>query len=304
MAEEAEGTTNDDQDPKKGTEAPLHKITVNGEEQEVTMEKLLEMAQKGEAADEKFREAADARQFRDDFDALKNNDEGAFRRVAKHLKWTEEQVGQALKMHKQAEIRSAIGMEDGADEGTEGGEEDPTPTRAREQIDKAALAKEVAAILGPVLQQNLKVTAQNLDPRLQKLMGALYEDGVKKNLDSELDSDEFYGKILGESGSSISEEVRLMLKEETDRRAASGDDLLQPKVRQAILQTVKSRLKRLKIDPLKPVPSTGLGSAGAGMQSLHQSKTPLERPEGGMASPDYDDYFDDMLARLSAERGS
>ena len=105
----------------------LHEVVIDGETEKVSLEKLKAKYQKEEAADRKWQESAEKEkklgasvQFDTDMQTLQKdpNDEGAFRRVADHLGWDKTKIEGAVKLNRQAEIRSAFG-EDGAEEGSE-----------------------------------------------------------------------------------------------------------------------------------------------------------------------------------------
>lgn len=296
--------TIDGQDKKM----PVSAVTALGEAFGKSSEEMVRELQKGLAGDKRMREAAakleeakglvetskEAMALARDFEAMQQNDEGAFRRLAKKMKWDEQQIETALKMKKQAEIREAVGYtgdEDGDDAGGDGQDQLLEPNQAPE-IDTKRLAYEVAQMLAPIFQENMRVGVDQLDPKLKAGLLKLVQTNVDGILDGALDTDEILGTLVKDDDEGRASEIKTMIQEEKQRRVAAGEDLTDPKRVADLFQTVKKRLSRLKVSPVKPqVPILGLGSSVSSGQSLHQEGKPLKRPAEGAASPDYDDYL-------------
>lgn len=289
----------DDKPDKK-----MWKVKINDEEKEIDEEELVRGYQSRAASSQAFQAAAEARKLQEDFEALKHNDEGAFRRIAARAGWSEEQAEAALSQHRKMRLMNDLGIDPNADA------EDPDPVRKGTDkpkggdFDLDALSVKVAEKLAPVLQKNFKVSTEHLDPKLQKVLGKLLFENLTGDLTTHLDKDEYTGKILRTASSRQKSAVNRMVQKETSRRSQAGDDITNPEVQKKIIQAVKIELQDLGVTPTTATPLRGLGSAATSAGGFHQSDTPKERPKEGMASSEYDEYLVDSLNRALLESAS
>lgn len=284
----------------------LHEVDVGGEKSKVSTEDLIRGYQKAQDSDRKYQESAEGRKLEGDFKAMKDGDEGAFRRIAQRMDWPEERIGTAIKAHRQQQIREAMEVDDndgtgdssgGNDGGGVAGGVDSTGDGnqgAGGSVNIDQIAMQVAEKLLPALKQNFKVGFDNLDPRFKEALGPVISDNLEGNFTRGLESDAELGIMMKEGSDDQKEELREMVLDEARKRASAGDNLRTPETRNAILQKVKRRLARMGVKPGKaPVPP-GLGSSRSGSPIPHYDK-PLERPDGGMDDPSYDDYVMSIL---------
>ena len=279
----------------------LHEVVIDGETEKVSLEKLKAKYQKEEAADRKWQESAEKEkklgasvQFDTDMQTLQKdpNDEGAFRRVADHLGWDKTKIEGAVKLNRQAEIRSAFG-EDGAEEGSEeAGEAGEAP-----QVNLDAIASKVAEKLFPVMQEKLQVGVSNMDPKTKRAFMTVVNKHLNATLDYAVDNDEVLGTFKKHGNEKQQAAVTRMVQEEAVRRASAGRDLTDSAVVKEVLQDVRSRVAELGVSPAnKPEPVPGLGASGGSGIGLHQGNKASERPKEGMASPAYGQYVWQQVA--------
>lgn len=290
----------------EGSNEPvLHTITVDGKEEKLSVEKLIERAQKGTAAEKRMQDAAEAVQFQADVKAAQNNDEAAFRRVAPKMGWSEEQVEATIKARKKAEIQEALGGEKhgGIQEEQGQGQDDDD---GDDLMDIDSVVKTVAEKLMPIMAkqiQDSKFGVGQLEPKLQKALFTLVDKDLSTSLEYAVDKDDVLGKFIT-SGSDVQKKaIRTAVRDAAMRRATEGRDLSQPDEVQHVLDSVKEQVAGMGATPANArVPYPGLGSSTSGSGTLHPDSKPAKRPDKGFASPlEMDEYLSDKLAREMAK---
>jgi len=290
-----------------GKTEDLFEVTVNGETKKVPLEELRTRYQKEAAADEKFRAAAEkekraenALRLEQDIVAMRNNDEGAFRRVGGHFGWSQEQIEAALVARRKAQTLEALGVKPGA--AADDDDDDDAGEAKGARIDVNAIAAQVAEKLLPLVSKQVRVGVDQLDPRLRQTLMGVVNQNVGAYLQVGVDNDPFLATFKRDGTPEQVSAIHRVVQEEASRRASAGKDLTNPAEVHDVIQTAKTYLQSLGLQPArKPVPMGGLGSGGTSGPTLHQSEKPLERPASGLDSSAADDYILDMLVRAQME---
>lgn len=292
----------------------MPKVIVDGVETEISEEELIKGYQKGASADAKFQDAANIKKeaegamaVQEAMKTLKTDpgNEVAFTTVARAQGWEEAQITHSLQEFRQTQMRAAIqaemgqaGTPDPEDEGDEEGDATPGP------LDVKAVAMEVAKMIGPAMQQgiqkNLKINADNLEPRLHTAVMNVIGKNLTGTLQSAVDNDEYLGRFDKWGSSDQKEELSRAVTEEAQRRAARGEDPHSAKVREEVLQTVSDRMQKYGVRPERsPVPSPGLGKSGSTFSAIHPDK-PIERSKDGNADPRFDENLTNRIMQAVA----
>jgi hypothetical protein len=297
------GAGNDEpaSDPSKGGD----KQTFEVDGKKVTLTELKDGFGKAAGADAKFQEAAKVRKENESAIQLQadiklvseTNDEGAFRRVAAASGWEPAKIEQALAVRQKAQIRAAMGADDNpaSDAGGDAGDADGGEGLTVEQI-----AVQVAEKIIPLLKQTDTITWDRLDPRIQKVIGGIVNKSWDDLTNRELDADDFFANLRKKGSAGQKAAVDSLVQGESQRRAASGEDITDPTVLRAILKDVRGRMEALEVVPAgsKVSGHPGLGSSG-GEGGFQPGDEPVKRPKGGLVDggQEMDAYITDMVQR-------
>lgn len=256
-------------------------LKVNGKEIAATQAQLEEWAQKGMAADEKFREASETKKeaeaalaLQADLEAvIKNDDEDAFRRLASTMQVPQEKVEELIQ-------GSVLGEEDG--------EEDDD--------DEDVLAT-VPARKGPL-------GLEELHPDIQRALKIVERDRIEKIVQEALDNDDVVRYNMERRDEKGRQAIRSLVDEKIRGRLAttSGDFGDGSHILREVLPEVRTVLEALG-SPEGPTP-LGMGSApGSGSGDVYPKKRPDHVP---VSDADYDQSILETMAfhKANAERGS
>lgn len=273
------------------TNPQLHTIKVNGQERQVTYDELLQMAQKGEGADAKFREAAKYRQLWDDMQAVKSGDVTAFTRVMRAQGYADE------------DIQTMLAQAQGA------GDPSPTPrSHAPANPESGAgsgdddeLAELIAEIKKGVLADIKKemsretVDFKRLSPEVQDALKRSTNDKMMEHLRNSVDKDSVLGEYIRYADDKQKKYILSRAQESVGRRLNQGQNFWNPDTVAKSLQEVRQELADLGFTPRnKPrVPLTGLGpsSSSSTGDPIHPERPPVRPKEGSTDVNKYGEYL-------------
>lgn len=257
------GGAADDGGGKKESAADTHEIKVNGETRTVTTAELVELAQKAEGAEAKFKEASEIRKKAGD--ALRQQE-------------LITRLGDSDHEPTEAEIRELAGMI-GVDpkefaEYMKGDSEPEAKPDKKGGEGEIKLSKEqVAEVLGIDPAEAKSILEYS---RQRHIEDAKKE--IRKTSDNAVEKDDVFGKmIVGEDKDDRLLAIKDLVAEDVLRRIQDGEPFGAELVA-ASVQKIRAYLKRVGI-PGKPdqYPVTlGLGP-GSGLPADVQSETPIKR---------------------------
>ncbi len=245
----------------QSTEPQTFTIKVDGKEETLTQDQLIERAQKGTAAEVRMQKAAEAVKRAESAEA-----------VVASLQAMEEQWDEAHFVR----VATAAKMD---------------PVKMNSVIaqfrERDAAAQQAPAQGGQQPQPQQPVGFRDLDPTLQTTNSEVYWDLVDRRLATELDNDEFLGKIKDEK---VRAEAFSIARDKVVQKSAGRT--VRPEAMQAAISETRGQLQRLgtQLDPSIP---PGSGKAPGTSSTTSSATKPTERVP--MSDPRYDDNF---LTRL------
>lgn len=271
-----------------------YELQVNGEKRTMTLDELKTAAQKAEAANAKFEEAAN----------LRKEAEAAVKtmNIIKKLNSSE-----TLSYEEAGFLADNIGGEasDYMDTPTQN-TQTQQPTRTQEPQDTKPQGPITLDMLDPQLQEQIKgVVTHNMETQANDAL-----ETVKKELRESLDKDDVIGKMLSkvpeEKKSDLSNALFDMLFEDISQKVGVRRLQYGPEMIQESLQKVRNRLS-LFGNPTsgndKPViPVTGMSALSTEATSQIMSDEPIKRVEA--TSSKYADNFAARLAQALAKNST
>jgi hypothetical protein len=266
-------------------------LKVDGEVKKYTREKILELAQKGEAAEKRFQEAATIKKeaeaamaVRDDVGKMLAGDPDAFRRLGKTFDLPSEEVEAAL-------LQREAGSEGGHSQKGKGekGSEGISPEEFNQTIE--ALRRR-------------EVSFQNLPKEVRQVLVGVVTDQTEKIIERGVDKDEklaYYMKGADENGKQA---ILSLVKDKVRGRIKSSGQILSEGASELseALTEVGDLLGKLRPStPSRSTPPLGIGPSPGGTENdLHPRKDPDHVPS---TDPEFESHILDLMRAYDSRTG-
>jgi hypothetical protein len=278
-------------------EDDLFDLAVDKQDRKVTFKEMRDAAQKFYAGDDRLKKNADAVQFFEDMQAVRDHqDLDAFRRVSKTLGAEAGQVEVMIQQYREGQATDFAGKQEQGQAGDDAGKTGGKDAGGKpETLTLEEVLAEVEKRMG-----GKPIGFGQLEPKLKDAVSGLLELQMGGVVDRALDGDPILGKIV-KADDKLRGPIREEISDGIKRRAREGQNVLAGQGVQDALQEVRAKLERLGVGVSGPTPPTGLGTAPGGGDAFHQSVTPVKRPEKGMADAKYSDYLTQRLLEEMAK---